>query len=119
MSLYQYVASNPINRVDSSGLWYIEIVGPSTPPWNIPPGIACQSYCCNSTLMTICNNAGTGCWSNCVRGCLLKDRDPVKCKYKSGGALRHVICFNYCDLKCHGGVVWCKGNCPCGAVPVP
>ena len=75
----------PINKVDPLGLlpW-------TEPPWNVPPGDACEAYHCNCALKAACLNAADGGWSNCVRDCLLADWDPVSCSYKSGGVARHL-----------------------------
>ena len=73
--LYLYANNNPVNNYDNFGLLYIEYQSPTTPAWDVPPGDPCNAYGSNTILRTICNSAGTGCWSNCVRGCLLADWD--------------------------------------------
>ena len=117
MVLYEYANSDPLNNVDSFGMLCIEIIPPSTPVWNTPAGPACNAYNgCGAkgcALRAICNSAGSGCWANCVRGCLLSDWDSATCSYSSGGATIHLGCWQYCDAKCHGYVVICSGSCPC------
>jgi hypothetical protein len=123
--LYQYSDSNPINRLDPDGLFPVNVqyVGPATPGWNTPPGPACNAYitppCCDKVLAFVCNNAGNGCWSNCVRGCLLADWNTTSCIYNSGTIKRHAVCFSYCDFKCNGGYVVWTGSGPCPSVPPP
>jgi len=122
-NLYQYVRSNPVNRRDPDGLLSVRVVGPATPAWNTPPGPACKAYvtppCCNKVLEFVCNNAGSGCWSNCVRGCLLADWNARTCVYNSGLVSRHAACFNYCDFTCYGGIVVWTGSGPCPSMPPP
>lgn len=119
VNLYVYVQNNPTTKIDPLGLWCIQIRGSSTPAWNVPSGSACNAYNCNRCLKFICNDAGGGCWGNCVRGCLLADWNTTTCSYTSGLAKRHAICWNYCDFVCHGGVVVCSGPCPCPPVTPP
>jgi hypothetical protein len=94
-NLYEFVGNGPVLRIDPHGLFF--------PPWNTPPGYACDSYCtpcggkcCNSALKAICNNAGTSPWDNCVRGCLLADWNSSTCSYNSGGFSIHAACFLLC-----------------------
>ncbi len=87
-NLCEFVGNDPVLRTDPLGLFF--------PPWNTPPGPACNAYSCNSALKCICNNGGTSPWDNCVRGCLLADWNSSTCSYNSGGVSIHAACFLLC-----------------------
>lgn len=119
-NLYGYVNENPTIHLDHSGKFCVKHCPPSEHVvYNVPPGEACDVYSAgkcscdksNYFLTIICNNAGSSCWGNCVRGCLLADWNADKCQYNSGLFASHAGCFNECDLECHGGVIYCPTSC--------
>jgi hypothetical protein len=103
-NLYLFLENTPANSTDPTGLQTRH--PPTTPTWNTPPGSACNAYDgCGAKgciLKSVCNNAGSGCWANCVRGCLLADWNSSSCGYSSGLALRHLNCWSQCDAECNG-----------------
>jgi RHS repeat-associated protein len=107
LNLYQTEDDNPVNETDSDGLmipprrlpcWPHCRWIPTPPPWNVPPGPACNTYGCATCppLKFICNNAGAGPWANCVRGCLLANWNPATCSYNTNIAIIHADCWNTC-----------------------
>jgi RHS repeat-associated protein len=102
-NLYQYALSNPINNQDAFGLlcmmrqlpcWPHCHWIPTVPPWNVPPGPACDVY--PAWLRLICNNAGGSPWGDCVRGCLLANWNVGAGWYTTNIALIHFECWNQC-----------------------
>ena len=109
-NLYDFLLNDPVNQVDALGLLCFGWVPPFPPKWNVPPGPPCNAYGGNSTLKFICNHAGTGCWANCVRGCLLANWNAGTGKYNSGIVQSHASCWHYCDSACNGSVVVAGGS---------
>jgi hypothetical protein len=104
VNLYSFVANSPLVNTDLYGLQGFIGPGPSPPPhvprWSTPAGTACNAYNCNSALKSVCNCAGSDCWANCVRGCLLEDWDAATCSYKSGFFNAHFDCWGRCTSEC-------------------
>ena len=107
LNLYLYELDNPVDEVDPQGrftpprrlpCWPHCRWIPTPPPWNVPPGPACNIYGCSTCppLKLICNNAGASPWANCVRGCLLANWNPAACSYKTNIAIIHADCWNTC-----------------------
>lgn len=114
-NLYGYVRNNPVRRRDPTGLFSAGGMGtfpPSVfppsgpnPSWDVPPGSACDVYGDSYSGWTgsVCRKDSSllsGCWGNCVRGCLLDDFDSCKKEYRSGFVPRHLECWAQCTEEC-------------------